>query len=243
MAQGIEMITEHAVEVIDTSRRELTQLFAEMGGLVERQVTDVIDALAKRHIELARRVIASDADVDALQRAIEDKSVIAMDRRQPLAVDPRDVIAILRAANDLERIGDLAKNIAKRTVLLDASFPSSRTIRGISRMAALVLARLTAALDSFSQRDVARALEVWKRDEEIDAYCASLFQELLTNLNPATSISGIHLLFCAKNIERMGDHATNIAEAVHYMVEGRALTLERPKFDITTSLMIPACPA
>ena len=239
------MTTEHAVKVIDTSLRELTQLFAEMGGLVERQVTNVIDALAKRHIELARRVIASDAAVDALQRAIEDKSVITMARRQPLAVDPRDVIAILRAANDLERIGDLAKNIAKRTVVLDASFRASKTIRGISRMAALVLARITAALDSFSQRDVARALEVWNRDEEIDAYCASLFQELLTSLSedPATAISGIHLLFCAKNIERMGDHATNIAEAVHYMVEGRALTLERPKFDITTSLMMPACPA
>ena len=159
-----------------------------------------------------------------------------------MAVDLRDLIAILRAANDLERIGDLAKNIAKRTVVLDARFPVDKTIRGISRMAALVLARLTLALDSFSQRDVARALEVWQHDEEIDAYCASLFQELLAGLSedPATAVSGIHLLFCAKNIERMGDHATNIAEAVHYMVEGRALTLERPKFDITNSLMVPA---
>jgi phosphate transport system protein len=231
------MISEQTVNVFDPDLRELTQLLTEMGGLVERQVTDVIDALVKRHIELARRVIATDADVDALQRAIEDKSVVTMARRQPMAVDPHDVIAVLRAANDLERIGDLAKNIAKRTVVLDGSFRASKTIRGLSRMAALVLARLAVALDSFSRRDVARALEVWTQDEEIDAYCASLFQELLTGLleDPATAKSGIHLLFCAKNIERMGDHATNIAEAVHYMVEGRALAIERPKLDITTS--------
>jgi phosphate transport system protein len=236
------MTSEHTVKAFDTDLRELTQLLAEMGGLVERQVTDVIDALVKRHAELARRVITSDVSVDALQREIEDKSVITLARRQPMAGDLRDIIAILRAANDLERIGDLAKNIAKRTVVLDNPFAASKTIHGISRMAALVLARLALALDSFSQRDVVRALEVWQQDEEIDAYCASLFQELLTGLfkDPATATSGVHLLFCAKNIERMGDHATNIAEAVHYMVEGRALTMERPKREITNSLMMPA---
>jgi phosphate transport system protein len=236
------MTSEQTAKAFDPDLRKLIELLTEMGGLVERQVTDVIDALVKRHIELARRVIASDAGVDALQRSIEDKSAVAMARQQPIVVDPHDVIAILRAANDLERIGDLAKNIAKRIVVLDGSFSDSKTIRGLSGMAALVLARLAVALDSFSQRDVSRALEVWTQDEEIDAYCASLFQELLTGLleDPATARSGIHLLFCAKNIERMGDHATNIAEAVHYMVEGRAITIERPKFDLINSVGVPA---
>ena len=151
------MTSEHAVKALDTDLRELTQLLAEMGGLVERQITDVIDALVKRHIELARRVIASDADVDALQRAIEDKSVITMARRQPMAVDLRDVIAILRAANDLERIGDLAKNIAKRTVVLDAPFRCrARPSAASAAWRRWCWLGSPLALDSFSQRDVAQ---------------------------------------------------------------------------------------
>ena len=138
-------------------------------------------------------------------------------------------------ANDLERIGDLAKNIGKRVGALEGDFYPNKLLRGVEHMASLVLGQLKQVLDAYASRDLPSALAVWKGDEEIDAMCTSLFRELLTYMmeDPRNITFCIHLMFCAKNIERMGDHATNIAETVHYMVEGRPIADQRPKGDTT----------
>jgi len=234
-------MTDHTAKAFDADLQDLGRMVAEMGGLAERQICDSIDALAKRDVTLAQRTVAQDSQIDALQREIEERAILTIARRQPMAVDLREIVASLRIANDLERIGDLAKNIGKRVVALDAEFQSQKLIRGLEHMADLVLNQIKDVLDSYARRDANKALEVWRGDEEIDAVNNSLFRELLTYMleDPRNITVCIHLLFCAKNIERMGDHATNIAETVHYMVEGRVLADERPKGD-TTSYAVAA---
>ena len=162
--------------------------------------------------------------------------MLTIARRQPMAVDLREIVGALRVSNDLERIGDLAKNIGKRVLALDSEFHPPKLIRGVEHMGALVLAQLKEVLDSYARHDLKKAM-VWKGDEEIDAMCTSLFRELLTYMmeDPRNITFCIHLMFCAKNIERMGDHATNVAETVYYMVEGHEIADQRPKGDTTTS--------
>ena len=227
----------HTMKAFDADLEELARMVAEMGGLAEKEIADSIMALARRDLDLAQRVIALDPSVDALQRAIEEKAILTIARRQPMAVDLRDIVGSLRVSNDLERIGDHAKNIAKRVLALDADIAFSQVIRGVEEMTKLVLAQVKQVLDAYASRDVAKALEVWRRDEEVDAVNNSLFRELLTYMmeDPRNITSCTHLLFCTQNIERMGDHATNIAETVHYMVEGRPLAEERPKGESTAS--------
>jgi phosphate transport system protein len=235
-------MTEHIMKAFDADLQELSRLVAEMGGLVEKQAADAISALADRDTALASRVVAVDPRIDNLQRDIEEKAVLTLTRRQPMAVDLRDVISALRIANDLERMGDLAKNIGKRVLALDGEFHPQKLIRGVEHMGGLVLDLLKRVLDSYASRDVNKAHAVWEADEEVDALCTSLFRELLTYMmeDPRHITFCIHLLFSAKNIERMGDHATNIAETVHYMVEGRPIVDERPKGDTTSFTAPPA---
>src|ERR1700716_1632847 len=235
------VMPEHTAKAFDVDLQELTRMVAEMGGLAEKQVADAVDALAERDADRAQRVVASDVAVDALQREIEEKAVLTIARRQPMAVDLREVVGALRLSNDLERIGDLAKNIAKRVGALDGDFQPQQVMRGVEHMTALVLAQIKEVLDSFAHRDITKALAVWRGDEEIDAVNNSLFRELLTYMmeDPRNISYCIHLLFCAKNIERMGDHATNIAETVYYMVEGHPLAEERPKGDTTAMTSMP----
>ncbi|MBV8754006.1 MAG: phosphate signaling complex protein PhoU [Hyphomicrobiales bacterium] len=230
-------MSEHTIRAFDADLGELARMVAEMGGLAEKEIADSVMALARRDVELAQKVIALDPSVDSLQRAIEEKAILTIARRQPMAVDLRDIVGSLRVSNDLERIGDLAKNIAKRVLALDADIAFSQVVRGVEEMTKLVLAQVKRVLDAYASRDVDKALDVWRRDEEIDAVNNSLFRELLTYMmeDPRNITSCTHLLFCTKNIERMGDHATNIAETVHYMVEGRPLADERPKGDDTAS--------
>ncbi len=234
----MSMMNEHTAKAFDVDLQELSRMVAEMGGLAEKQIADSVDALAKRDADRASRVIASDAAIDALQREIEERSVLTIARRQPMAVDLREIVSALRIANDLERIGDLAKNIAKRVVPITADFHPQKLIRGVEHMAALVLAQLKQVLDSYASHDLDKALAVWKGDEEIDAMCTSLFRELLTYMmeDPRHITFCIHLMFSAKNIERMGDHATNIAETVYFMVQGRPIADERPKGDTLAAL-------
>jgi phosphate transport system protein len=221
-------MTDHTMKAFDTDLQDLSRMVAEMGGLAEKQVAESVDALAKRDTALAQRVATADANIDALQREIEEKAVLTIARRQPMAVDLRDVVGALRLANDLERIGDLAKNIAKRVIALNGEFPPPKLIRGVEH--------LKLVLDAYGRRDVSKAMTVWRGDEEIDAVCTSVFRELLTYMmeDPRNITFCIHLMFCAKNIERMGDHATNIAESVHYIIEGRPIADQRPKGDTTT---------
>ena len=234
-------MTEHTIKAFDADLQDLGRMIAEMGGLAERQIVNALEALEKHDTSLAQRVIAEDDKIDVLQREVEEKAVLTIARRQPMAVDLREVVGALRLANDLERIGDLAKNIAKRVGALDSDFQPQQVMRGVEHMTDLVLAQIKEVLDSFAHRDSAKALAVWRGDEEIDAVNNSLFRELLTYMmeDPRNISLCIHLLFCAKNIERMGDHATNIAESVYYMVEGRTLVDERPKGDTTAMTSVP----
>jgi phosphate transport system protein len=231
-------MSEHTAKAFDIDLQEITRLVVEMGGLAEKGVADSVDALVRRDSGRAQQIVATDPSIDALQREIEDKAVLTIARRQPMAVDLREIVGALRVANDLERIGDLAKNIAKRVLSLNGEFHPPKLIRGVEHMGALVLAQLKQVLDSFARHDLNAALTVWKGDEQVDAMCTSLFRELLTYMmeDPRNITFCIHLMFCAKNIERMGDHATNIAETVYYVIEGRALADERPKGDTLAAL-------
>jgi phosphate transport system protein len=234
-------MSEHTSKAFDADLQDLTRVVVEMGGLAERQIVHALEALEKRDLALAQRVIADDAKIDALQHEIEEKAVLTIARRQPMAVDLREVVGALRLSNDLERIGDLAKNIAKRVGALDGDFQPQQVMRGVEHMTDLVLAQIKEVLDSFAHRDATKAMAVWRGDEEIDAVNNSLFRELLTYMmeDPRNISYCIHLLFCAKNIERMGDHATNIAETVYFIVEGRTLAEERPKGDTTALTHVP----
>jgi phosphate transport system protein len=211
-----------------------------MGGLAEKQIGDAIDALSKQDEVLAQRVVDLDNKIDLLQREIEEKAILTIARRQPMAVDLREIVGALRVANDLERIGDLAKNIAKRVPVMDRDIQLQQIMRGVEHMTDLVLSQTKDVLDAYARRDVNKALAVWKGDNEVDAVNNSLFRELLTYMmeDPRNITLCIHLLFCAKNIERIGDHATNIAETVYYMVEGHPIADERPKADVTASTTV-----
>ncbi|HEY6025550.1 MAG TPA: phosphate signaling complex protein PhoU [Pseudolabrys sp.] len=230
------MTEHHTVKAFDTDLQDLARMVAEMGGLAEKQVADAVDALARRDTTLAQRVTVADVQIDTLQHEIEERAVLTIARRQPMAVDLREIVSALRISNDLERIGDLAKNIAKRVIALNAEFPPPKLIRGVEHMTDLLLGQLKAVLNAYARRSVSEAMAVWRGDEEIDAVCTSVFRELLTYMmeDPRNISFCIHLLFCAKNIERMGDHATNIAETVHYMIEGKPVTDQRPKGDTTS---------
>jgi phosphate transport system protein len=234
-------MTEHTIKAFDIDLQELARMIAEMGGLAERMIGDSVDALNRGDADLAQNVIVMDTKIDALQRAIEEKAILTIARRQPMAVDLRDIVGALRVSNDLERIGDLAKNVAKRVMALAGDLNLTKVLRGVDHMTELVLAQIKDVLDGYARRDVAKALAVWHGDEEVDAVNNSLFRELLTYMmeDPRNIGACIHLLFCAKNIERMGDHATNIAETIYYMVEGRTVPDERRKGDVTATTNVP----
>ena len=221
----------HTIKAFDADLKDLAREIVEMGGLVEQQIADATEALVEQDVDRAQRVIGGDPQIDRLQREIEEKAVLTIARRQPMAIDLRETIAALRIANELERMGDYAKNIAKRVLATGSEIQPMPVVRGLEHMAELVLAALKQVLDAYSQHDVAKALEVWRGDEEIDAVYDSLFRELLTYMleDPRNITFCTHLLFCAKNIERIGDHATNIAETVYYIVQGVAIEEERPK--------------
>jgi phosphate transport system protein len=227
----MDVMAEHTVKAFDAELKELAREILEMGGLVEQQIADSIEVLVKQDMDLARRVIANDAQIDALQREIEENAILTIARRQPMAVDLRETIASLRIASGLERMGDYAKNIAKRVLATGSEVQPLPAVRGLKHMADLVLSALKQVLDAYVQRDLALALAVWRGDEEIDAVNNSLFRELLTYMmeEPRNITFCTHLLFCAKNIERIGDHATNIAETVYYIVEGAPIEGERPR--------------
>jgi phosphate transport system protein len=225
------IVSDHTTKVFDTDLIKLTQKVAEMGGFAEKQIIDAMDSLARRDMALAHQVVANDAVIDDFQRQIEEKAVETIALRQPMAVDLRVLVGMLRIANDLERIGDLAKNIGKRTIAMGGEHSDRTLLRGLRHMTNLAATQLASVLDSFVDRSPSKALKVWQSDKEIDALYVSLFRELLTYTmeDPGSISMCIHLLFCAKNLERIGDHATNIAEAVHYMFEGHPIVGERPR--------------
>ncbi len=235
-------MTDHIVRSYDTDLEGIRRSLAEMGGMAERMLGDSTVALVRRDTALAQKIISADQRLDNLQREVEEKAVLTIARRQPLAQDLRELISAIRLASDIERVGDLAKNIAKRAVAIAGQFqPPHRAVVGLEHISRLVQAQLKDVLDAYAATNEQKALEVWKRDDEIDALYTSLFRELLTYMmeDPRNITFCTHLLFCAKNIERIGDHTTNIAETIHYLVTGDSLDVNRPKLD-TTNIAVEA---
>jgi phosphate transport system protein len=209
---------------------------ARMGGLAEWALRSSIETVTQRDLALAAQVIMRDAEIDRAQFDLENRVVRVLALRQPLAHDLRSAIASLKIATDLERIGDLAKNIAKRAKPL-AVTEAVEPVRSVARIGALVTAQLQQVLDAYSQSDALAAARVWARDDEIDEHYNSLFLELVSYMSQDPRMVGVgtHMMFVAKNLERIGDHATNIAEVVHFLVTGEELRFERPKSDVTSS--------
>src|ERR1700761_8847242 len=233
-------MSDHTVKAFSEQLESLSSGVAQMGGLAEAQLADAIEAIAKRDTKLAEGAIAGDPRIDELQQAIEDQALKLLALRQPMAVDLRETLAAIKTASELERIGDLAKNIAKRALVLNRE-PPIRLTQSLARMGRASLNQLKMVLDAYSDRDAQGAENVWRNDGEIDEIYNSLFRELLTYMmeDPRTIGLCTHLLFVAKNIERSGDHATNIAEVVYHMTTGKHLALERPKSDTTSSTTVP----
>ncbi|MDO9338436.1 MAG: phosphate signaling complex protein PhoU [Caulobacteraceae bacterium] len=221
----------HIVTSYEEELNHLTAEVARMGGLAEAQVADSISAFARRDVALATSVVERDTRLDALEAEIERAAIRLIALRQPMAVDLRRTVAAIKISSNLERCGDLAKNIAKRSLILAEIDNSGPVTRSIERMGKLVSSRLKDVLDAYTASELSAATSVWSRDDEVDEHYESLFRELLTYMmgDPRTITPGAHLLFVAKNLERIGDHATNIAEIVHYEITGAELTDQRPK--------------
>lgn len=230
------MEQEHIVKSFDEDLNQLESLIMEMGGLVEAQLTDAVTALTRRDVELANKVIAGDTKIDTLEAEVDATVVRILAQRQPMAQDLRAVVVAPKIASNLERVGDYAKNIAKRTNVIAMAEPIGAATSTIARMCELVQSMMKSVLDSYVARDKESADDVRLRDEEVDQMHNTLFRELLTYMmeDPRAITPCMHLLFIAKNVERMGDHATSIAEQVYYMVSGKTFDEERPKGDETS---------
>ena len=231
------MSPSHIYTAYDEELKYLMRRITEMGGLAEQMVADSVRALVNSDAALAQKVISDDVIMDAAEREIGDKAIITIARRQPVAADLREIIGALRIANDLERVGDLGKSNAKRVMAIQATGVPRKLARGLEHLSELALIQLKEVLDVYTTRSAEKAKSIRDRDEEIDAMYTSLFRELLTYMmeDPRNITSCTHLLFCAKNIERIGDHATNIAETIYYMATGDQPEGERPKDDLTSS--------
>ncbi len=215
------MTAEHIVKKFDEELNDLENIIAEMGGLAELQLADAIDAIVKRDPERAEKVIAWDARIDALERKVDQQAIRLLALRQPMAEDLRAIITALKTASIIERIGDYAKNIARRTMALSKA-PSVNAVKTIVRMGSLVQAMIKNVLDAYVDRDAKKAEMVLRSDEDVDLLYTSLFRELLTYMmeDPRNITASTHLLFIAKIIERIGDHSTNIANNVIFMIHG-----------------------
>ncbi len=237
-------MSEHIVSSYDAELQDLRRRISEMGGIAEKMLVESIVALVRRDTPLAQAVIAADARLDVLQREIEEHAILMIARRQPLAVDLRETISAIRVSGDVERIGDLAKNIGKRALAISGQFQPQKIVTGVQHMSDLVQGQLKDVLDAYAGQDPKVALDVWQRDGQIDSLYTSLFRELLTYMmeDPRNISFCTHLLFVAKNIERIGDHTTNVAETIHYLVTGQAVAGERPKGDQSSyaTLDVPA---
>ncbi|MBM3550454.1 MAG: phosphate signaling complex protein PhoU [Alphaproteobacteria bacterium] len=224
-------MSDHIVKSYDRDLESLGRRIAEMGGVAEKMLAEAMDALSSFDVDLAHRVVSSDPRLDALQREIEETAILTIARRQPLAVDLRECIAAIRISGDIERVGDLAKNIANRTLKIVSEARVPRAIVGLKSMHEVAAMQLKDALDAYALRDTERAHAVWQNDSDLDALEDSVFRDLLTFMmeDPRNISFCTHLLFCSKNLERIGDHTTNISETVIYLVTGEAMPIERPK--------------
>ena len=227
--------SEHIVSGFDRDLEGIQAQIMRMGGLVEEAIAKATEALETRDLELARAVRAGDRAIDALDESVNDEAARIIAQRQPIASDLRTVLTVFRVSTNLERIGDYAKNIAKRTETIIDQPPVNGTGASLRRMARQVELMLKDVLDAYIQRDVALAADVRARDIDVDQMYSALFRESLTVMreDPRNITTCMHLHFMAKNIERMGDHVTSIAEQVIYLVTGDMPEDDRPKQDRT----------
>ena len=232
---------EHIVSSYDEELKYIIRRISEMGGQAERMVEQAVTALMNSDWGLAQTVVADDILLDTAQRELDERAILTIAKRQPMAVDLREIVGAIRISNDLERIGDLAKNIAKRVIAVHEHSQPVQLVRGIEHLSELALEQLKEVLDAYGARDYRRAIAVRENDETIDAMYTSIFRELLTYMmeDPRNITACTHLLFSAKNIERIGDHATNIAETIFYIQTGQQMEAERPKGDTTPSMSAP----
>ncbi|MFN0218507.1 MAG: phosphate signaling complex protein PhoU [Hyphomicrobium sp.] len=233
-------MNEHIVKSYEEELKLLDRRIAQMGGCSEKLLIQAIDALERRDPNLAEIAVASDATIDNLERELQEQVITMIAKRQPIANDLRHIMTVLKIAGDLERIGDLAKNIAKRALAIAAETYPKPLMSGMRHMTEMVQTQLKDVLDSLAERDIDKALKVWRSDAQVDAMYNSLFRELLTYMMEDPRNIGLctHFLFGAKNIERIGDHTTNIAENVHYLVLGVPIADDRPKGDKTATTLI-----
>ena len=233
------MPTDHIMKSYDEELTRLNNAIIRMGGLAESQVAAAIQATIKRDSELAHEVVQNDATVDALEAEVEALAMRLLALRQPMARDLREIVSSLKIAADLERICDYAANVAKRSIALNQA-PVAKPVYAIPRMGKLAQALIKDVLDAYVHGDAEKAMHVWLSDEELDELYTSLFRELLTYMmeDPRSITAGTHLLFMAKNIERIGDHATNIAETIYYLIHGTPLKGTRPKRDRSSSSVV-----
>ena len=229
----------HTVKSFDEDIAQLRAVITRMGGLCETQIAESVDALMSRNSEAAQTIIENDKRLDALEAEAEVLAVRIIALRAPLADDLRGIVSALKIAGVLERIGDYAKNIAKRSAVIAQSQPVGPAVI-IPEMARLVVEIISDTLDAFVDRDPVKALALLQRDQQVDEYYNSLFRALLTFMmeNPHYITPSTHLLFVAKNLERIGDHATSVAEMVYYSVTGQR-PAERPKNDFTSTVYSP----
>jgi phosphate transport system protein len=234
------MPSSHTVSAYDDELKSLAKRIAAMGGHAERMVEQAVAALVNANVDLAEKVVRDDVVLDDGQREIDDRAIVLIARRQPMATDLREIVGAIRISSDLERVGDLGKNVAKRVLAVTGGRHSPSLFRGIEALADLALAQLKDVLDIYASHEVDKISFVRDRDEQIDAMYTSLFRELLTYMmeDPRNIAPCTHLLFCAKNIERIGDHATNIAETIYYIVTGVQMPPERPKVDNTDRVVL-----
>jgi phosphate transport system protein len=230
---------EHLVKSFDQELKRLRNLMTEMGGIVETQVALAADAIMNRDATSATRAVEEDPKVDALEREVEKLVIRLLALRQPVADDLRRAVSALKITGDLERIGDYAANVAKRSIVL-AQFSLPYSLAGLAHMAQMVQGQLKSIIDALGDNDAEKAVEVWRSDQVVDDIYNALFRELITymmedprNITPCT-----HLLFIAKNLERIGDHATNVAENLYYAVTGESLPDSRPKGDTSAFAVV-----
>jgi phosphate transport system protein len=231
--------SEHLVKSFDQDLKRLTDMLIRMGGIVENQVVLASEAVMERNAEAATRTVEEDVKVDALEREVDAFVIRMLALRQPMAADLRHIVAGLKITGDLERIGDYAANVAKRSIVL-AQFPAPYSLGGLAHMLALVQAQLKSIIDALGSNDSDKAIEVWRSDRAVDDIYNTIFRELITymmedprNITPCT-----HLLFIAKNLERIGDHTTNIAETIYYAVKGEVIPDVRPKGDTSVYAVV-----
>jgi len=229
-------MSDHIVKSFDDELTQLNTAIARMGELSQTQLAGAIDAMLLRDTAVAARVVREDFEVDELERELDARAIRVLALRQPMARDLRQVLSALRISIEFERICDFAANIAKRSIALNAHSPDE-WISEIAELGNLALKQIANVVASFREHDENKALAVWAQDEAIDDFHTGIYRRLIDwmKVEPARVPIGTHLLFMAKNIERIGDHATNIAESVYYLITGDTLTGPRPKGD-TSSL-------